>query len=244
MVRTTPEDDSDRKLLHDVNEHGWHLVAIDDEEEGPAYVFSVGIFHTLGHPEICIFGLSSTRTMGQIINSIGDLIKSGQSFDDWEASDEVLDGYSCLFRKVDPKFYREYLGYARWFYEGDEFPMLQCVWPDGDHNYPWDADFSAQTQPVLATMKVWPFDEAKNFGVYTTKQVIEDGYPILLVTHDDDGDWQFLCGTTNESEDARLVCLKEIVESNPSVAELADLPMGWQAQRDAPDQPWEKIKAD
>jgi len=78
MVRTTPEDDYDRKLLHDVKEHGWHLVGIDDEDEGPAYVFSVGIFHTLGHPEICMFGLSSTQTMGEIINGIGDLIKSGQ----------------------------------------------------------------------------------------------------------------------------------------------------------------------
>ena len=151
MVRTTPEDDYDRKLLHDVKEHGWHLVGIDDEDEGPAYVFSVGIFHTLGHPEICMFGLSSTQTMGQIINGIGDLIKSGQSFDDWEASDEVLEDYSCMFRTVDPKLYREYFGYARWFYEGDDFPMLQCVWPDGDHNYPWDADYNAQSQPVMAT---------------------------------------------------------------------------------------------
>jgi hypothetical protein len=65
--------------------------------------------------------------------------------------------------------------------------------------------------------------------VFTTKQVIEDGYPILLVTHDEDGDWQFRCGTTNGSEDARLVCLQEIVESHPSVAELVDLPMRWQA---------------
>jgi hypothetical protein len=244
VVRTKPEDDSDRKLLADVERHGWHLVGIDDDDEGPAYVFSVGMFHTLGHPEICMFGLSSTKTMGQIINGIGDLIRSGQSFDDWEESDEVLDGYSCMFRTVAPKLYREFFGYARWFYEGDNFPMLQCVWPDGNHNYPWDAEYGAQTQPVLATKREWPFDEAKNLGVFTTKQVIEEGYPILLVTHDDEGDWQFLCGTTNDTEDARLVCLKEIVENHPSVVELADLPMGWQAQRDAADQPWERSEMD
>ena len=240
MVRTKPEDDYDRKLLADIKSHGWHLIGIDDDDEGPAYVFSVGMFHTLGHPEICMFGLSSTKTMGQIINGIGDLIRSGNSFDDWEESDEVLEGYSCMFRIVAPKLYREFFGYARWFYEGYSFPMLQCIWPDGNHNYPWDAEYNAQTQPVLATKRDWPFDEAKNLAVFTTKPVIEEGHPILLVTHDDEGDWQFLCGTTNDTEDARLVCLKEIVESHPSVVELADLPMGWQAERDAADQPWER----
>ena len=53
MVRTKPEDDYDRKLLADIKSHGWHLIGIDDDDEGPAYVFSVGMFHTLGHPEIC-----------------------------------------------------------------------------------------------------------------------------------------------------------------------------------------------
>lgn len=112
MVRTTPDDDYDRKLLADVASHGWHLVGIDDDPEGPGYVFSVGMFHTLGHPEICIFGLSNTKTMGQIINGVGDLIRSGQSFDDWKESQEVLAGYSCMFRHVDPTLYREYFGYA------------------------------------------------------------------------------------------------------------------------------------
>jgi len=247
MVRTTPDDDSDRKLLADVEQHGWHLVGIDDDPDGPAYVFSVGIFHTLGHPEICIFGLSNTGTMAQIINGIGDVMKSGEAFEDWHESDDILDGYSCMFREVDPSLYREYFGYARWFYEGDDFPMLQCVWPDGNHHFPWHSEFNAQmvqSQPVLAMKTAWPFDEAKNLGVLTTNRVLEEGHPILLVTHDDDGDWQFLCGTTSDTEDGRLVCLKNIVEDHPSVAELADLPMGWRAFRDGPDKPWQRMKSE
>lgn len=241
MVRTKPDDDSDRKLLADIESHGWHLVGIDDNE-GPAYVFSVGMFHSLGHPEICIFGLSSTETMSQIINSIGDLIRTGQTMDDCHESGDILDGYSCMFRSVDPSLYREYFGYDLWYYEGPDFPMLQCVWPDSNHNYPWDAGFTAQTQPVLATKTAWPFKEAKNLGVLTTNRVIEDGYPILLVTHDEDGDWQFLCGTTSKPKHGRLVCLNTIVEDHPSVAELADLPVGWRAERDGPDMPWQRVK--
>jgi hypothetical protein len=242
MVRTHAEDDYDRKLLADVESHGWHLVGIGDDPDGPGYVFSVGIYHTLGQPEVCIFGLSNSSVMGHIINGVGALMKSGKHFEDWYESPDVLEGYSCMFRRVDPKLYREYFGYALWFYEGENFPMLQCVWPDQDHRYPWDSQFDAQmvaSQPVLAVKDAWPFKEGKNRAVFTTRPVIEEGHPVLLVSHDDE-DWQFLCGSTNDSADARLVSLGSIVEAHPTVTELADLPVGWQATREAPGQPWRR----
>ncbi len=246
MVRTKAEDDYDRKLLSDIEQYGWHLVGINDDPNGPAYVFSVGMYHRHQQPEICIFGLRDTGVMGQIVNEIGDLMQSGETFEDWQASDDVLDNYPCVFRAVDRSLYGEYFGYARWFYEGDDFPMLQCVWPDESGYFPWDSKFDselAQTEPVLAQKSSWPFDEAKNTSVFTTVKVVDDGYPVLLVSHDDEGDWQFLCNTTNDTKDARVVCLQYVVENHPSVCELADLPIGWQAMRDGPDQPWERIRS-
>jgi hypothetical protein len=52
--------------------------------------------------------------------------------------------------------------------------------------------------------------------------------------------WQFLCGATNETEDARIVGLRSIRELDPSVAELADLPLGWRAWRSAPGELWHR----
>ncbi len=244
MVRKHAEDDDDRKLLADVAQHGWHLVGIEDDPDGPGYVFSVGIFHTLAQPEIVIFGLNSSSAMGQIVNVIGEEIRSGHRFEDWHESDAILDGFSCMFRRVDPGLYREYFGYALWFYEGHDFPMLQCVWPDRNHRYPWEPDFDAelvQRQPILAARTAWPFNEGKNRAMFTTKQVIEEGHPILLVTHDEDGDWQFLCGTTDDLADARVVSLGSVVESHPSVGKLADLPLGWRAERNDPGDSWRRI---
>jgi hypothetical protein len=165
MVRTKPDDDCDVKLLSDVEQHGWHLVRIGDDEDGPAYVFPAGIFHTLGKPEICIFGLRDTGAMGQILNGIVELMKSREDVEDWYASEDVLEGYSCVFREVSPSKYQEYFGYARWFYEGDQFSMLQCVWPDQSGHFPWSSEFNSQmleSQPVLATKSTWPFADAKN----------------------------------------------------------------------------------
>jgi len=246
MVRTHSDDDHDRKLLDDVERHGWHVVGIKEDERGPAYCFSVGLFHTLQVPEICIYGLRETSVMGQIINTVGDLMKSGERFADWHESDDVLDGFSCMFRRVDRELYAEYFGYARWFYESDDFPMLQCVWPDGANRFPWESDFDAQLverQPVLANETAWPFLDAKNRAVFTTCRVLDDGYPVLLVTHDEDGTRQFLCNTTNDTDDGRVACLQHIVEMHPSVAELADLPRGWQAIRDAPGEPWQRFES-
>jgi hypothetical protein len=47
----------------------------------------------------------------------------------------------------------------------------------------------------------WPFDDPTNVAAISSRPVIEEGHPILLVTHDEDGDWQILCGTTNASAD-------------------------------------------
>lgn len=87
----------------------------------------------------------------------------------------------------------------------------------------------------------WLFTAPSNTAVFTSRQVIE-GHPILEVHHDAEGDWQFVCGTTNAAEDAKLVCLGCVISREPALAQLADMPTGWFAYRSAPDQPWTRRK--
>lgn len=89
----------------------------------------------------------------------------------------------------------------------------------------------------------WPFADARNTAVFTTRRVFRERVPICLVTHDDDdGSWQFLCGTTSEREDPMVVALEEIVDLDPTIVELADLPMGWRAYRSGRNDPWKRAK--
>ena len=45
------------------------------------------------------------------------------------------------------------------------------------------------------------------------RQILENGEPILYVSHDeDDGMWQFLCGKAHETDEAKLVSLKSVFE--------------------------------
>jgi hypothetical protein len=183
--------------------------------------------------------------MFEIVNSIGDEIRGGAVFEDWHENDQILEGYRCMFRSVENEVYPQFLGYGIWFYEGRNFQTLQCVWPDRDGNYPWEPRFPAELnarQPVLTQRAGWPYHVGKSRAVITTGPVLEENRPVVLVTHDQDGDWQFLCGTTNRTEDGRVVSLKSIVEKHPSVLDLVDLPIGWQAIREAPDRPWQRMR--
>lgn len=132
-----PEDDSDRKLLADVEQFGWHVVGIEADEHGPGYAFSVGLYHTLDQPEILLLGLSHTIA-AQLINLIGDAMQAGTTFRDGDIRDEIAEGFPLAFRAVPREYYRDYVGYAGWFYESPDFPLLQCIWPDKRRRFPWD----------------------------------------------------------------------------------------------------------
>ncbi len=81
-------------------------------------------------------------------------------------------------------------------------------------------------------MEPWPFADPPNVAVLTTRHILA-GLPVLLVSHDlDDGAWQFLTDELVVPADGRVVGLGQMIERDASLAELADLPAGWQARRE------------
>jgi hypothetical protein len=71
-----------------------------------------------------------------------------------------------------------------------------------------------------------------------------EGVPVLRVAHDaDEGSWQFLCGTTDDPADSRVVGLGRMYTRDLSLGELADLPEGWRAWRARPGHPWQRSPA-
>lgn len=83
----------------------------------------------------------------------------------------------------------------------------------------------------------WPFNDAVNTASFTTRPVLE-GLPILEVYHDREGDWQFLCGTTLDESDLKIVCMGCMLERDDSLAKLGQMPLGWCAYRESPQAPW------
>lgn len=85
----------------------------------------------------------------------------------------------------------------------------------------------------------WPFTDPEETEVVTLDRIVRRESPILLVSHDaDDGGWQFVDGDQVFEENGEVVLLGEIAQLDPTVLELAELPIGWHAWRPSLDQPW------
>jgi hypothetical protein len=92
-----------------------------------------------------------------------------------------------------------------------------------------------------ADKKPWPFDQPRNCVTFTTRYVMNGSEGILGVYHDaDDHGWQFIGPTAGNADNGVLVCLHEIVSTDPSVMEVGDLNPGWCAIRSAPGAPWKR----
>jgi hypothetical protein len=147
-----PKDDYDRAILGDIARVGWSVIQInpDDPRSQPPYSFSVGLYHTHGHPEVILLGLNHA-VAGSIINNIGGLVMLGRKIEPDRRYDDFTNA-GTVFKVVDSRFYEKYVGYARWLYGGSNFPMLQCVWPLKSGLYPWDHGYppeGAHVQPFL-----------------------------------------------------------------------------------------------
>lgn len=89
-------------------------------------------------------------------------------------------------------------------------------------------------------MKSWPFADPPNLGVYTLDEILTGGSRVSKVVHDVVGDWQFLDGRELGGRNGALACLEEVVKLEPSISELADLRLGWRAERPSATAPWQR----
>jgi hypothetical protein len=88
----------------------------------------------------------------------------------------------------------------------------------------------------------WPFQDAVNTAAYATSRVVKENFPVLLVTHKEDGEWLLLCGTTHNKKDRLIICLGCAFENDRSIGEVADLPLGWKAWRENSHSSWQRAE--
>ena len=86
------------------------------------------------------------------------------------------------------------------------------------------------------------FTDDPNTACFSCVHVLEEGKPILSVTHDHDGGWQFLCGQEHDEEEAKIISLKQATEIEPSVNGLYAMPTGVGAERASTGADWTPYK--
>lgn len=240
--------------MEDIEQYGCHIINVSGDHHVPGWSYTIGLFETMHQPEIVITGLNPD-TAANLLNEVCRRIQEGIRFRASDRATELLEAVECEFREVDKPWLKHILCFADWFYNRGDFPVLQCVYPDLENRFPWDEGFDSDwiaKQPLLfsdspfpdvgrhfwsandpdSSLFNWRFDDPPHTRSYTTKRIANGEEPVLYVSHEDDGDWQFHGASESRLESATIACLHHFVDADPTIGELADLPLGWRAWRD------------
>ena len=134
------------ELAANVKKHRWLVFSVMGGEL--LFTYTVGLFETFGHPEVVISGLNNDLTL-DMLNGIGHDVAQGIVRAPGVLYDDILNGYPCVFKPVPSSRYKEYFGRALVFYGNDDFPVLQCLWPDALKRFPGDSGYVAGGQEAL-----------------------------------------------------------------------------------------------
>lgn len=251
------------KLIDDVGRYGCHVIRVREEGGFPGWSYTVGLNEVLGCPELIVIGLKPD-VAHSLLNECAGRLQKGIRLHEGGRVDGLLSNVTCEFRGVEKRWIRQTMGYAVWFYRGDEFDVLQCVYPDLNDRFPWDNDFDKtwrSRQPLLfphslnpnvendfwatndpnSSLHNWRFSDSPHTGVFITKRVMSGEDPVTRVFHDiEDNVWQFHGPGESDPKDIAYACLHHVIDRDPSISELHDLLPGWCAWRENVTSPWRR----
>jgi len=148
-------DASDQKLLEIVERHGWHVTLVEDDGRSPGFAYSTGIYARTRHPEVIVIGLPSD--LGHfLVNEYGSACLRGTPPALWIPHEDYLEGNAVVFIEVTAPIGDKYATWTRWFYDGDDVPYVQLVFPDSETGaFPWEPGYREgmrHEQPMLGDM--------------------------------------------------------------------------------------------
>jgi hypothetical protein len=257
-AQLVPEDE---QTISNIEKYGCAVISVKSKL-GRAYgwTYTIGVYDTCGKPDLITVGLDP-EVAHSCLNEAVKRLPSGVDVVKGRQAD-LIGNVDCEFRPVDSKWIKRFMNWAIWYYGNSEFPVLQAVYPDLQNRFPEDDSFNAHfKQPLMqpgapmthteeeflasenptSSLFDWRFPDPPHTGVYLSNAVHQATEPITYVSHDPDGDWQFLGDTMTESGGV-LVCFHHPIDTDPSLRDLADLPIGWYAQRDKPGELWRRAQ--
>jgi hypothetical protein len=248
----------DERTIANVETFGCEVVQVKSSVGGQGWSYTLGVHDTCGAPEVITVGLRP-ETAHFLLNQAADRLRNGANLAEGRHR-EMVGEVECEFRPVDPRWVRHLMGWAIWYYDGADFPVLQAIYPDRDNRFPEESEFDKTFQQPLLQSGVlttnlekdfwasadpasslfdWKFSDPPHTMVFLSKAVQSGAEPITYVSHDsEDGAWQFLGDGMAGGEKPVICCFHHPIDNDRSLVELADLPLGWWAERTKPGEPW------
>lgn len=222
ICRGVPDAELDsyyRGTVGHIAEFGWSVPGVFADDRQPGWAYTVGLWHSFGHPELAMFGLPH-EGLQPWLNIIGGRIEGGERFDAGARAAGVLDGFDVQLESADGSWHEELFGVSLGFY-GSRVSTYHVVWPDRHGIWPWEPGatescvanqprlkipFDAHPDSVWTSMPAggectcgcaaaddnWPFEQDKpDTLVFTTKALADGGGTIVGIVHNHDSSWEF-----------------------------------------------------
>lgn len=145
-------------VVKSIQKHGFFFtyVSEDGHSSSDSFSFTTGLWKTLNFPEIITFGLPR-EACAALFSDVFDQIKNGVDL----SFDQHLHHMGNLPIVLTParrETNNAYLLTAKWFYETDDFPVIQLLWPDPEGRFPWEARFDPRFADHQPDMTVKGFE--------------------------------------------------------------------------------------
>ncbi|MGH9038993.1 MAG: DUF4262 domain-containing protein [Acidimicrobiia bacterium] len=191
----------------------------DDPGPGyPSYAYTAGLWHSYGHPEVVICGLADAEWR---LERVAVAVAEGRELPPDQGQDDILGDVLAERRPVLATWHHRLFPALLEFYRGQPVPVVQlAVVGVGGQLRLWGRC------PPGRDPEGWPFPDPPETLVAATVGVAFTGAPVLLVAHDEDGEWQFFGAG---DDDFTPVHLAHLLRCHPGLATLGDLPVGWEA---------------
>ena len=131
--------------------YGCHVIHVFEEGELTRFTYSIGIQQCTGQPELIVTGLK--RELAHwIVNEYNHRIQAGEVFEVGEKYGGFVGDFDCFFMPVEKRHYDEYFGQAQTYYQGNNFAVLQLIFPSTSGVWHWEPNASDEFKwfiPVL-----------------------------------------------------------------------------------------------
>mgnify|MGYP001449073014 CR=1 FL=1 len=133
--RMPEPDDGSVQALENVRRWGWHVLQIEEGEETPAFVYTIGAQHSFGVPDVVVSGLDEEVAF-PLLNRLVDGQRARGARPTSVTLDDVFeDAKAMLVPLEEGRDAEPAMTWARWFYEGAA-PCVQLVWADARGVFP------------------------------------------------------------------------------------------------------------
>lgn len=128
-------DDVMKQVADGVRRYSWHAVGTVTRG-GTPYMYTAGLVHSLGHPEMLVAGLPPEAAHG-VLGAAVDKVRESGLLEDGRLYGGIAAGFPVRIRKGAGAFSPFRLAVANQF-SGRTVPWLQVVWPDPQRRFPGD----------------------------------------------------------------------------------------------------------